>query len=312
MLPDRIIIGILIAQAFLIVFPFSFFHSQFHQIGYVSLSIQYIATLLLYLYVYNYYSIHKMAKSFLYVMVIMAIMGGIAFFLGLIGRAEIYSIHQNTDGRTAYNFFWTYSNAIFPVGQGIVIRVAGFFDEPGTFAYFLTFALLLNKIYDFSKKIEYILIIGGLFTLSLAFYITIIVYFILFYGNFKQLKYLILGAILIISLGFYINTSRYDSPLNSQLYDLTLRRFEIDTTSSEKMVEGDNRSELYVLAWEAFQDSPVIGQGILYREDTNSKYYNQYFGSKFIFTVSSPWNNRFHNSILTFFLLDIANFYGGK
>ena len=277
-LPNRTMVGILIAQAFFFVFPLSFLHGEFHQGSYITISIQYIAILLLYIYVYNFYSIHKMAKSFIYVITLMAIMGTAAFFLGIVGAIDIFSTHQNLDTRTAYNFLLTFSNSINHVGRAIIIRVAGFFDEPGTFAYYITFALLINKIYDFSKKLEWILIIGGIFTLSMAFYITLSVYLIIFYGNFKRLKYFLLGSIIITSLGFYVNTAKYDSETNFTLYRLTIQRFERDESSSERLTAGDNRSELFSLAAEAFMDSPLIGQGHRYREDISSKYYNIYMG----------------------------------
>ena len=95
-LPNRTMVGILIAQAFFFVFPLSFLHGEFHQGSYITISIQYIAILLLYIYVYNFYSIHKMAKSFIYVITLMAIMGTAAFFLGIVGAIDIFSTHQNS------------------------------------------------------------------------------------------------------------------------------------------------------------------------------------------------------------------------
>lgn len=277
-IPDKIIIFILISQSFLIVFPFSFFHGQFHQLAYIAISIQYVAILLLYVYVNNFYSFQKMAKSLIYLMSLMVILGAIAFVLGLIGRIEVFSTHKNTDTRTAYNFLLTYSNTVIFIGKSIIIRVAGFFDEPGTLAYYITFTLLINKIYDFSKKMEWILIVGGICTLSLAFYITVILYLILFYGNWKQFKYFFLGLVIISSLLLYVNNSRYDSPNNTKIYEMTIGRTE-EAQESDKIVSGDNRSELFALALEAFIDSPIIGQGIEYREDVNGKYYKNYFGA---------------------------------
>jgi hypothetical protein len=278
--PDKAIIIILISQAFLIVFPFSFFHGDVHQFAYVAISIQYIAILILYVYVHNFYSIPKMAKSLVYFMTLMTTMGSIVAVLGLIGLIDIFSTHQNPDGRTAYNFILTFSNSVVPIGNSLIIRIAGFFDEPGTFAYYITFTLLINKIYGFSKTMEWMLIIGGLFTLSLAFNVTVVLYIFFFYGNWKQFKYFLLGLMIISSFFLYIDNFRYSSPVNSMIYNLTLGRLEVEKSSSgNSIVTGDNRSRLFVRAFEAFKDSPFIGQGIRHQEDINSKFYKQHFGS---------------------------------
>jgi hypothetical protein len=299
-IPDKIIIFILISQTFLIVFPFSFFHGQFHQLAYIAISLQYLATLVLYVYVHNFYPFQKMVKSLIYLMSLMVILGAIAFVLGLMGKIEVFSIHENIGNGTAYNFILTYSNTITVIGKSIIIRVASFFDEPGTFAYFITFTLLINKIYGFSQKMEWILIVGGICTLSLAFYITIILYLILFYGNWKKFKYFFLGLVIISSLFLYINNSRYDSPNNAKIYELTIGRTK-QTQESDKIVSGDNRSELFAIAFEAFIDSPIIGQGIGYREDVNGKYYKIYFGANLFSPLAQGGIIGFTITFLPFF-----------
>ena len=68
-----------------------------------------------------------------------------------------------------------------------ILRIAGFFDEPGTMAFFLVFALLINKVVFNSKKNEILILISGFFTFSLAFYIIGFFYLLFFYFNFKSI-----------------------------------------------------------------------------------------------------------------------------
>ncbi len=281
--PNKAIIFILFTQV-IFFSSFSFFHSRVSQSGYTNLSILYLTILLFYIYVHNSYSMPKMAKSFIYMIVLMGIMGAIAFCLGVVGGIDVVSTHENTDTRTAYNFLLTFSNQVDFSNGSLIMRVAGFFDEPGTFAYHIYLAILVNKIYGFSKKFEWILICVGLFTLSMAFYITIFVYLLLLYGSLKQLKYFLLISILLGSLGFYINIARYDSPVNSTLYKLTIARFMPDPEEAQpgSLVAGNNRAELFPRAWEAFNESPLIGQGMNSRIDPKSNYYGVLLGANLL------------------------------
>lgn len=271
---NPVLAGILITQSIFFIFPFSLLHSEFHTGYYISLSLQYVSILILYAYVSTIYSVHKMAKSFVYVVCLMAILGSVCFFLGLIGAIYPVSTYKNIDGTTGYNFLLTFTKAIFPItGKSFIIRVAAFFDEPGTFAYFITMAMLINKIYEISRKVELILIVGGIFTLSIAFYIVLATYLIVFYFSFRRrtLKYFLFLGVLLIATSFYVSISRNDSKINSMLYSLSIGRFE--RTSDERIIAGDNRSGLFNVAARAFADSPLIGQGMGSQLDPANKYY---------------------------------------
>lgn len=279
------LIWILAAQTLFFSTIFAVFHGlltdEMNADAYITLSIQYVAILITYIYVCSYYSIYKLAKSYVYIILFMSVLGLIAFVLGLLGLIEVATIHQNPDTRTAYNFWITFSNHVFSYGNHLIIRVAGFFDEPGTLAYYIIFALLVARIYGFSsKRTELLLMLLGIPTLSLAYFITIALYVALFYFNFKHLKYLLIVALVLGSLAFYVNLSQDRGPVHSLVYTVTLGRLERNTgNSSEGIIAGDNRSVLFRTANQAFQDAPLIGHGIRYAEDPQGKYRGSYLGA---------------------------------
>jgi hypothetical protein len=211
----------------------------------------------------------------------MGFLGWIIFVLGLIGAPilDIATIHVSFfDKRPSYNFWLTHTNAIYVVGNSLIVRVAGFFDEPGTFAYYITFALILNKTYGFGRKLEILLFLAGFPTLSLAYFISTLLYLILFYLNLKNIRYFAILTLTLILLTNYIHANRDASDVNAQIYDKTLGRFSL-TQSDGKIIEGDNRSQLFNNGFEAFQDAPIIGHGVHYQKNPKSKYRNIYFGA---------------------------------
>jgi hypothetical protein len=90
-----------------------------------------------------------------------------------------------------------------------VVRAAGYYDEPGSFAYIIMFLLLINHKYYKNKFTEYILLIIPILTTSLAHIVTAIAYFLLFKISTKKLPQ-ILTAIIITLIIFY-GTSKIET-----------------------------------------------------------------------------------------------------
>jgi len=67
--------------------------------------------------------------------------------------------------RPYYDFGLAYTNVFYQIGNVKLIRVAGFYNEPGTFAFYTTFALLIARIFGMAKWKEILLIIFGLTSL---------------------------------------------------------------------------------------------------------------------------------------------------
>ena len=194
------------------------------------------AGIILFAYVNNYW------------MSLQVIMGFLGFFLILAGVLHpIFEYTSDVYAGVDYFYGITTTNAII----GVIPRIAGYFDEPGAFAQWGVLALVLNKILKGSRKVEIILIIGLVVTFSLAYFLQLVLYIIVFYG-FHIKKFVIWGVLLSV---FGIILYNY-IPEDSDLYYLTLRRIETNNGSLET-----NRDDLAEAAKKEFLNSPIMGSG---------------------------------------------------
>lgn len=207
---------------------------------------------------------YRSLSKFLYLnnslIVLQAVCGVIAFFLILFGfLTPLLDISENYNH--IYCFGLTCTNAMF----GSIIRVAGYFDEPGAMATWGIYALVFNKLFFENKKFEIMLMISLCFTLSMAYFIILSLYVLLFYR--QKIKYMIpIIAVAIMSI-FYI---AQDS--NSQLYALTIQRFMSDGSGHVET----NRDILMEKAKTYFLKSPIIGNGETFIEQTDYMNDNPY------------------------------------
>lgn len=179
---------------------------------------------------------------------VQAVLGGIAFILFFVGALQPLIEFRLPDLRPSYFFGLTCSNAIV----GNVMRPAGLFDEPGALAFWGVYCLLINKLVFDNKKIELLLIIGLMFTLSMAFYIEIVIYGLLFYtkGN-KKIIYFVIG--LLLAYGVILQMDE-----NSEIYRETVGRFRLD---KERGFAGNSRHQSMEDAKKQWQLNPWMGAG---------------------------------------------------
>jgi hypothetical protein len=210
-------------------------------------------------------------------MAIMGIIGVPVFFLGILGLITPFSTFEKPVGGTVFNFILTFSNAAWSMEEFSLMRIAGYFDEPGTFAYYITLALLTNKIYDYSKSLEWTLVVTGLFTISLAFIITLMFYYFIFYNPLRSFKSLIIFLILVLSILYYgiSYSDKEELHWHTFLYKQTIGRLYISEEGSDRIFAGDNRSHLFTISKDAFIESPLIGHGPSSYDNVKSKYYGK-------------------------------------
>ncbi len=203
----------------------------------------------------------------------MSILGTITLLLGLFKNIQPYSKSLLIGHRDIYNYILSFSSSISNFESFSIIRSAGYFDEPGTMATYVLLAIILNKIYDYSKNIEKVLVITGFSTLSMAYFVIILVY--IFGILILKKKYLrIILLLLFISL-LQMITYTYKDKLNfiHGFYELTFQRFEL-SLDSDQLLKGNNRSENFKNAYTAFLSAPIFGYGM--NAHTNEKV--EYFG----------------------------------
>lgn len=189
----------------------------------------------------------KFVKIHSWIMGIMAIGALLAFILVFAGILQPLSYFSLQDGRFAASYGLTCTNSVF----GNVIRTAGFFDEPGAFAFWGIYALVFNRLFIKNRYLEYFLIIGLLTSLSAAYFVQLPLYVGLFYVLSKTTKNRLLYVLLIaISVALLYNYSKEDDIIARY----TTERFENGEIQSKRVDYTENAKRVFL-------NSPIIGNG---------------------------------------------------
>ncbi len=161
--------------------------------------------------------------SLLTVFLLVGVAGAIAGFIyAYAGGPPILTI-TNLDGRENALYLATMSNTYI---AGI-IRPSFIYDEPGAFSFLLCATVALREVLGRSRPASYLLMIGGLITLSLTHMLITLIYLLFRIG---PLKTAVLMAALLMPL----------VPLVTQIEEL---EFLVDRFSIEDgQLAGDNRS----------------------------------------------------------------------
>lgn len=197
-------------------------------------------------------TLFKFVSYYNSIICIMAILGFPIFFIYALGLISPIAEFANIDGRSIYFFGTTCSNSI----TAGICRVAGFFDEPGAFAFWGIIALLFNKLYFKNRVIEYCLIIGLLTTLSAAYFVQLLMYILLFYGG--KLKNLLIMVLILGTIGVITYKKLGD---NAQLAYMTIERFEGGQIRSSR---GEMTKNTKVI----FKSHPIFGVGAKKLQET--------------------------------------------
>lgn len=99
----------------------------------------------------------------------------------------------------------------------------------------------------------------------------------------KNLRKVLISCVffLIISVCSY---SQLEKEYQDIVYRSSIGRFEsiIDPSSVADNFQADNRSDLIATARDAIADSPLIGQGISYASNKDSKFYGTFMSANFL------------------------------
>jgi hypothetical protein len=174
-----------------------------------------------------------------------------------------------------YGLFFVQKKLVTEIGDSSLMRTCGYFDEPGTFAFYIMLSLIAYQIF-FSQKIknkilEINLLIAGITTFSLAFYIFLVLYLLFFYSGYfviKAIKFLtknkiqIFYTLLMISLGFFLYLILTNEILFLYLKEKIFERLEL--TGDEQVFSGNNRARSFNIGLPLFLDNIWLGWGIGY------------------------------------------------
>ncbi len=244
---------------------------------YINLLIQLVVVYFCYIYVKRFIGIKVLGESFVWIIASIQILGLIVFIGGLAGFIEPVSSYTAPGSRLINNYLLSFSppEAVTHFDSGSLIRIAGFFDEPGTNAFYIITAIVINRLYGYSRTAERILFIGGVATLSLAFFISAFVfYFFLLIMNRKYISFSIFLVLFLITFTA-INEYKDKSDFTQSLYELTVYRVQTDNIQEEKLFAGDNRSQNFRASIDAFAKAPLFGYGKNAHSNPKSEFYGK-------------------------------------
>jgi hypothetical protein len=183
------------------------------------------------------------------------IIGVIEFFLTNI--IDLRLINYPFHDFSGHDFIWqtisTTHAAFYIFGGFNWFRMTFYFDEPGTSVFFLTIAIFLNRIYQFNKSRELILMLCGIFSFSLYYFI-----FALFYllTNVKKVNGIIIFCAVFLSglTVFYFMANDYFNALLELFNNLYFERLLESYDENNRQV-GYANSILEIIK------NPVFGSG---------------------------------------------------
>ena len=233
--------------------------------GYFSLSFQILAGLALFQVLANTDHVDLFARFWVNLHLVIGALGLLVFIGGIAFNLQPLGTFLQ---RPYYDFGLAYTNVFYQLGGMKLIRVAGFYDEPGTFAFYMTFALVIARIFGMARWKEVLLIFFGLTSLSMAFIVVTLIWIALSLNrkNFKYLLILVVGATLVLG--------RLDTEVRDSVYRVTIDRLSV-SSSGDRLLKGDSRTPRMKDNYRAFVDSPIIGHGL---------HYDQYVGDKYKFS----------------------------
>jgi hypothetical protein len=230
--------------------------------GYFSIAFQILASLALFQVLANTDRIRYFATFWVNLHLLIGALGFLIFTGGVLFNIQPLGTFLD---RPYFDFGLTYTNIFYQIGDVKLIRVAGFYDEPGTFAFYMTFSLLIARVFCMPRWKELLLIIFGLTSISMAFIVVLMIW-LAFSVNKKSLKYLILiVGLLTVAVG------RLDPDVRDRAYHVTVDRFSI-AKSGGRLLKGDSRTPIMKDNFRAFVDAPVIGHGLHYEEYVGNHY----------------------------------------
>jgi hypothetical protein len=236
---------------------FSIYYDSYVKL--TNIVIQIICFIILLIYAQNFVGLGKVCHSFILLVLVMVVSGGVAFFLAGTGLFDpLWEFPRPGSGDTMYSYALTFTNFKISIGDKELIRYSGYFDEPGRMGFYAIYALLINKLSINKSSYEVIIILFGLLTLSLAFAISVFIYLIWFYGRKGNIIYFFSFILFVAALGWYIYENRNTSPRMELLSQHTVERV-MPAEKEDRIIQGNNRAEGFVANIGYLLEQPVLG-----------------------------------------------------
>lgn len=259
-LRDRAMMTILCVQSCYYITMYVLYYPTY---SYAFASMSLLTIMVLALYSENYIGYDHLIKLTLYVITAIAIAAALGFVLALSGIIQPHVLFERNPGENVYNFWLTFTNISYSFGRHHIIRPAGYFMESGALAFYITHALLLNKISLKNEKIELLLMISMMFVMSLAGYISLALYFILFFEKKTRRRKYIVTAVVVFLVSFiaYVYSVRNEGWMG-MMYHWIIGRFA--PGGGVAMSGFADRKGIAEMSWQYFLKAPYFGHGMEY------------------------------------------------
>ena len=176
------------------------------------------------------YNCFWLFRSILVITSLLGIIGYIAYIVKLPIPYTTTPLYNSVDG-----YYINYGFTILTFDY-TSLRLDGFFNEPGYFGTILALTLIADNL-NYRRKSNIVMLLGGIFTLSLAFFIIIGMFLLINnIGRFTRL----IGLLLSISLLFLLLSKT--GLFSDAAIEKTLDRFVLE----DGRLVGDNRSSSYL------------------------------------------------------------------
>lgn len=191
------------APGLLVIFLFWWLVNTFYvyKLSYISLNLSTIGTLFLFCY-FNKQIWNKSYELYYKYIVMLSSFGIIAYLcttlsINILPKTICPYYAERLDASYMYyDYYLSYVLVEFPY-----IRLCGLFNEPGYYGTFLGLILVAEK-FDLKKKSNIILLIAGIFTFSAAFFITLILFFVIKLILTRNYKILFTAVLLFLCIPF--------------------------------------------------------------------------------------------------------------
>lgn len=259
-----------VQAALLLALPFA--HQAFgyeFDPSYFNVTFQVLAATAIFLILSSSQTVRLFASFWVNLHLVIGALGLLVFVGGLTINLQPLATFSD---RPYYDFGLAYSNLFYQIGGLNLIRIAGFYDEPGTFAFYITSALVIGRLFDLPRWKELALLAFGLTTLSMAFFIVAILWLMLTLNRRRVLYLLAVAGVL--SMGI----TQIDPQMQEQLARVTVDRFSA-SEADDRLVRGDNRTAIMRENCQAFMDAPFFGHGLHYEQHVGHLYRNSFIAN---------------------------------
>ncbi len=129
----------------------------------------------------------KFLNRFILVVIILSVIGVLLYALGIQKEMASMVYNSSKNGDEYIKNFMFFNTKVADWTDYILVRSAGCFDEPGSFAFVIALLLIINCLYYTSNNLNKWLIWGGCITLSAAHFVISATYMLFSKFQFKTL-----------------------------------------------------------------------------------------------------------------------------